>query len=127
MYKLIGILGGYIGEDGKPVKKNKMEYPYSYDPFVYWRTGNPKETTHTVYSDRMWQWDYTKYNKAATKAFGSAKQILTGTNHEQMQELLREYYEDPTIKLQLVVEYCNISNGYPLWRFDYVTNKNTQQ
>lgn len=115
--------GGYIDENGNPVKKTKREYPYSYDPYVYWDSHKKKEKTHTVYSDRMWQWDYAKYNQASTKAFGSAKQILTGITGGQMQELLRAYYDNDKIELLLVVEYCNISNGYPLWRFDYTVPK----
>jgi hypothetical protein len=40
----------------------------------------------------------------------------------KIQEFLRERLELPTLVVTLVMEYCNKSSGFPLWRIDYYTD-----
>lgn len=114
---------GEVDEYDIPVRKTKKEYPYGYDGFVVHRVGNNSEANETVYSDRLWQWDHSKYNKSVEKVFGDHRQMFYQATSDELERMLREYFDNPKLKLILVMEYCNVSNGYPVWRFDYNNNK----
>lgn len=118
---------GYIDEDGNPIERMPYEYPYSYDGYVEWRGGENKEVTGTVYSDRLFQWDYEKYNRCMNQVFGNEKQMFDPHDHEKIEQMLRLYMEEPDLKLILQMKYCNKSSGYPLWRFDYSTGKSKKK
>jgi hypothetical protein len=97
------------------------EYPYSYDPFTVWGGRNPK-CNGSVYTDRMSQWDYKKFSETGLKVFGNPGNLrwfAAGCDPEKVQKFMRLYFGNNTIELTRIVEYCNISNGYPVWRLDY--------
>ncbi len=110
-------------EHGKPVSRTKSEHPYSYDGFVVWRGGENKEANDTVYSDRLLQWDYEKYNRLSVKHFGNKGQTFSDREPKKIEAFLRDWCDAPELKLVFVMEYCNASSGYPLWRFDFNANK----
>jgi len=110
---------GQVDEHGNRVRRTKREYPYSYDGFVTWRGGENSEVNNTIYSDRLLQWDYDKYNKLSEKHFGNQGQIFFDRSPEKIQSFLRDWCNSPKLKLILVMEYCNVSSGYPCWRFDF--------
>ena len=107
-----------VDEHSNPVERTKREYPYSYDGFVTWRGGANKEINGTVYSDRLLQWDYKKTRELMKKHFGNEGDYYDKRSPEAIESFLSEYF-DKKIKLILIMEYCNVSSGYPLWRFDY--------
>lgn len=117
-----GIFTGYIDEHGNPITKTKHTHPYSYDGFVQWRGGSNDEANGTVYSDRMSQWDYEKNDALKKKHFGNVSDYFSGRQPKDIEAYLSDYFGKP-VKLILVMEYCNVSNGYPVWRFDYKTDK----
>ena len=98
-------------------KKTPLTHPYNYDPFVIWE--NEQKAEGSVYSDRMLQWDYEQFNKSVKAVFGDTRQIFTGSTPEQIQELLRLYFEKPDLILCKITQHCNQSTGNPIWRFDY--------
>lgn len=115
--------GEMPGPDEHGIYPNFMEWalkskkPYSYEPFYVYKDGSV-EAEHSVYSDRMMQWDSKKYQRIAEKLFKK----LGGNfrdNPNLVQRFLQEYNDDPTITLVAIIEYCNVSNGYPVWRLDY--------
>lgn len=56
----------YLGIDGEPIERTPVDYPYSYDFHYIWgvsHTSEKEENLHSVYSDRLYQLDYKKYNK----------------------------------------------------------------
>lgn len=110
--------GGAEDEHGNPVERTKSEYPYSYDGFVTWRGGENEEVTGTVYSDRLLQWNYQKTRDLMKKHFGTDGDYYFDRKPQQIEAFLSEYMEKK-IKLIFIMEYCNVSSGYPLWRFDY--------
>lgn len=111
---------GAVDEYDNPVKRTRSEYPYSYDGYVEWRGGHNSEITDTVYSDRLYQWDWEKYNRCRNEVYGNAGQYFDGyQEHDKIEKLLQLYMNEPKLKLILVMQYCNMSSGYPLWRFDY--------
>lgn len=119
-YIVLGNGVGAVDEYGNPVKRTKAEYPYSYDGFVTWRGGENSEITSTIYSDRLRMWDKEKreLDGLLEKHFGGTGDYWFNRSPEAIEAFFRDYLKKPELKLILVMEYCNWSNGYPLWRFD---------
>jgi hypothetical protein len=115
----IGYFGLQCDEHGVPVRRTKITNPYNYDGFVVWRGGSNSEAKDTIYSDRLYQWDYKKYNLLCLKHFGNKGQYWDDRDSKKIEAFLRDYTECPSLRLILVMEYCNQSTGYPCWRFDY--------
>lgn len=110
---------GFIGEDGEFTKKTKYTHPYNYDSFVVWQ-GEGK-ATNSVYTDRLFQWDWDKHNTLCMKHFGNKGQYWGNRDPEKIESFLRDYMDKPKLKLVKNVEYCNVATGYPCWRLDYIT------
>ena len=113
----------YVDEFDQPIERDPHQYPHSYNSFVIWRGGPNSESTGTIYSDHLFREDSKKYGALSMKHFGNDGQIFCERRPEQIEAFLREWIEDPTLKLILVVQCCNQSNGNPLWRFDYHSNR----
>ena len=113
------IFSGEVDEFDKPVERTRYTHPYSYDGFVVWRGGKNEEVNSTVYSDRLLQQDYKKTRKLMQKHFGESGDYWNNRTHDKIEAFLREWLGKKKLRLILVMEYCNVSNGYPLWRFDY--------
>jgi len=111
-----------IDEFGNKVTKTKDKYPYSYDGHVTWRGMENQHNQNTVWTDRLYQWDYEKYNNLCEKYFGNTSQYWNNREPEKVELFLQDYLEKPNLKLVLIMEYCNASSGYPLWRFIYIEN-----
>lgn len=110
-----------VNEFGNPVSRTKSEYPYSYDGFVTYRNGDNSEVNGTIYSDRISQQDYSKTERLKKKHFGDTSDYYSNANPKKIESFLSEYL-DRDIKLILIMEYCNVSSGYPVWRFDIKYN-----
>jgi len=104
--------------DGVPVRRNKFDFPYSYDPFVVWARNFDKLNSDCVYSDRLMQWDMNKFNECCKKAFGDMRQGFTSRNPYDIQSFLSDYL-GRNIQLTAIMEGCNVSSGYPYWIFFY--------
>ena len=99
-------------------EKTKSEYPYSYDPyFIYFNEEAKVEPTGTIYTDRMLHQDWDKHNELCRKHFGNEGQYWHDREHKKIQAFLSDWVGKPVI-LIANIQYCNISNGYPHWRFD---------
>lgn len=115
---------GGVDEHDNPVERSKEEYPYSYDGFVQERVLPNSEATSTVYSDRLLQWDYELTRKLMKKHFkdtgiDEGGDWWNNRSAESIQGFLRERLNKPNLLVVLVMEYCNVSTGYPVWRIDY--------
>lgn len=108
----------YIDLDGNPVKRTKEEYPYSYDAYVVWKKDYRKGKGNAVYSDRLLQWDYDKYNKYSKEVWNNEGQYFNDRRPEDIEKFLSLYF-GKNIKLTVIMEGCNVSNGYPYWVFFY--------
>lgn len=108
---------GPVDEYGKPVSRTKSSHPYSYDGFITWRGGENEEVNDTTYSDRLFQQDFRKYDQLCDKHFGDKSQYFSRREPEKIEAFLRDWYNKPKLKLIFIMEYCNVSSGYPLWRF----------
>jgi hypothetical protein len=114
---------GPIDEHGNQVKRTKQSHPYSYDGFILHRFGPNSEATSTIYSDRLLQWDWDKHNRLCMKHFGDERQYWNNRDPKKIEAFLRDWCEDPELKLIFIMEYCNQASGYPCWRFDYCSKK----
>lgn len=110
---------GAVDEHDKPVERTKREYPYTYSGFVQERVHPNEKANGTVYSDRLRQWDYEKCRRLQKKHFGKETDYWNNISAATIEKFLRDYWDNDKIEVVLVMEYCNISSGYPLWRVDY--------
>lgn len=127
MHVRIGMNGepvfGNVDEFGNIVKRPPATHPYSYDPFVVWEhpeRNKSLQADDTVYTDRLWQWDYSKAEKLCFRHWGNVGQMFYDREPEQIQAFLRDYLDVPNLTLVLIMQCVHLGNGYPLWRFDFV-------
>lgn len=119
----ITVYSTHVDEFGKAVERTPYTHPYSYDDFVTWRGGKNEDANATVYTDRLLQWDYKKYNKLSKKHFNNEAQIWYDREPSKIEAFMRDWTGDKNLKLILVMQSCNQSSGFPLWRFHYHTTK----
>ena len=103
---------------GRPTKKTPFNSPYSFDPYVTWMGEYDENKSHTVYSDRMYQWDYKKFNQCCEEVFKNSGQFFDDREPKAINEFLNKYF-DQKVKLTAIVKCCNVSTGFPYWRFEY--------
>lgn len=115
------ILAADHGRDqyGQPVRRSKREFPYAYDFFVVWRGGTNEAATGNVYSDRMFQQDPAKFQALSANHFKSSGQSWSQRRPKAVEAFLRDWMDDPALKLVLIMEGCNVSNGAPVWWFSF--------
>lgn len=117
---------GVVDEFNNPVKRTKSDYPYSYDGFVSWR-GYPNSVANaTVYTDRLLHENWDKHDRLCQKHFGNEGQLWGQRDEKTIEAWLRDWFDDPELRLVFIMEYCNHSSGYPLWRFDFNSTKGEQ-
>ena len=122
-----GMIFGYTGDDGKPVKRTKQTNPYNYDDYVLWDDGSGRGDPKTkvdrrdgAYSDRMMQWDYDKFNRCCQEIFGNQGQYFNNREPAEIEKFLRKYFGKPNLVLVRILESCNQATGYPLWYFRWI-------
>lgn len=114
----------YQDEFGNPITRTPQTNPYSYDGFVTYRNGENKEANCTIYSDRLIRENYKLVRDLMQKHFGNQGDSYSQRNPKDIERFLAEYL-NKDVKIIFIMEYCNVSSGYPLWRFDIkVSNKN---
>lgn len=109
----------YVDEHGNAVERTPQTNPYNYDSFLMWRGGANKEANGCVYSDRLFQWDHEKHDRLCQKHFGNRGQYWDNRDIEKIEAFLRDYNDDPKLKLIYIMQCCNQSSGYPCWAFCY--------
>lgn len=114
------LTGRYVDLDGKPVERTPDEYPYSYDPYVVFKSEKYRPTDCWVYDDRMKQWDRDKYNVAAKAVWpqNASAQCFNGKSPGDINRFLNLYFGREVL-LTAILEGCNHGNGYPYWVFVY--------
>lgn len=109
----------FVDLNGKPIERTPLSYPYNYDEYVIWKDENfNEEECSAVYSDRLFQWDYEKYNKCCQEVFKNQGQQFYEREPKEIEKFLGMYFERE-VKLTAVIQGCNQSSGYPYWVFFY--------
>ena len=99
--------------------KTQLEYPYTYDPFfIYFNEKTKQEATSTIYTDRLLLWDWDKHNRLCRKHFGDEGQRWQNRPTDKIEAFLSDW-TGKNIMLIANIQYVNVSNGYPCWRFDF--------
>ena len=105
---------------GKPVERTPFSHPYSFDPYVIWKSEefNINKIYSAEYSDRMLDWDIHKFEKCTKEVFGNEGQFFNDRNPEDIEKFLIKYLGHD-LKLIAIEKCCNFCNGYPYWIFYY--------
>lgn len=109
--------GGPVDEDGRPVERTKRTHPYSFDGYVVLDNRNKVKANATYHSDYIVRDDLDKWREAISKSAMKDKRF-ENASVEEVEDFLRKVLENDSVKLSLMMEYCNVATGYPLWRFD---------
>ena len=83
-----------------------------------WKSKEISEAKHSVYSDRLYQWNAKKFNECCNIVWNNSRQYFSNRTPEEIEKFLSLYFTKE-IKLVAIYEYENASNGFPYWRFDY--------
>ena len=97
--------------------QSQSQHPYSYSPFIVW--GEEKDNETVQYSDRLYQQNFELTEKLCKTHFGDRGQHFNNRNPELIESFLKERLDRPNLKLHMIVEWCNVSNGYPYWSFHF--------
>lgn len=116
-FKLYSFGCQYVDWEGNPVERTPDEYRYSYDPYVIEKRKD--DFQHCIYSDRLLQWDFAKHDRLCEKHFGNKGQLWNNRSFDKIEAFLRDWHENPNLRLVGVMEGCNVSNGFPYWVFMY--------
>ena len=119
-----GLLPKYVDLHNQPVKHTPVSNPYSYDEYVIYKSKNYNPDKHysATYSDRMMQWDITKFGNCHREAFGNDSQMFYNAKPELVEKFLSLYF-DKDINLIAILQGCNVSNGNPYWVFIYIESE----
>lgn len=111
----------FVDLNEKPIKRTPFSHPYNYDEYVIWKNSCGVDNSNAVYSDRLYQWDYEKYNKCCQETFKNQGQSFDKREPKEIEKFLSMYFEKE-IKLTAVTQGCNQATGYPYWVFFYEEN-----
>ena len=109
-----------INQHGELVKKSKLDYPYSYDPFLIYRKLPNSECNTTLYSDRLInRMDYETWDALRLKHKLPVGHSFDNCCPLRIESFLQEALDQPTLVLGYITEMANVSNGYPVWMFAF--------
>lgn len=125
----------HVDIDGKVIERPKSEYPYSYSAFCIFNASQKKLDavkkdsldTFSVYTDRLFSENPSKFNSAALSVFENKSQYFDNKDPSLIEKFLQVYYSDTSICLLKIIEECNVSNGFPTWYFKYSSSSSVQQ
>ena len=102
---------------GERVERTPREYPYSYDPFLVFKDPMWSDNDTVVYSDRLHEWDWQKYDRCCEEVWNNRGQYFSGRTPVDIERFLQLYFDDSKLQLTGIEEGCNYANGYPFWVF----------
>lgn len=117
--KTVGYSIGRVNHRGEVVTKTKETNPYNYDGFLIWNVSPCAEATGSVWTDRLFQWDYQLTTDLIKKHFNTGSQYFDKYGPEELQAFLRERLEKPNLVIVFLQEECNQATGYPVWLIGY--------
>lgn len=114
--------------DGNVVERTPLSHPYNYEEYVVWKSNDFQKDSHysAVYSDRLYQWDASKYDRCREEVFGEHSQSWDGKKPSDIERFLSIYLQTK-VKLQAIVKGCNAAYGSPYWVFFYEEDSNDKR
>lgn len=116
--KAFGPHGLWYEQEGE--NYTKYDHPYSYSPFFLFGDHESIEGANCDYTDRYQLWDKERYDRAI-KAMGKERRWDQHTPAEY-NKFVKAYYGE-NYEVVGVVEWCNVSNGYPCWSIHFKENE----
>lgn len=112
----------YVDLNGNIVKRNRIEYPYSYDPYVIYKGSDFHKTDTPYYSDRIEHCYFTAeefenaLSQAGLKRYGASWESdrMSWKNSDHVTRLMSILLKKD-VKCTAILEGCNYGNGYPYW------------
>jgi hypothetical protein len=106
------------------VEKPISSYPYAYSAFLiyYNYEAKGKKVNGVVYSDRLFEQNYYRYNRLCLKYFKDTSLLWHEREPEKVEAWLSDYFEKP-VTLIAIVRDCHTSNGNHLCVFFYCEKK----
>jgi len=114
----------FVDENGKPVDRNPIDYPYSYDNHAIYRNGRNDEITNTEYSDRLMTSNSKKHKSLCNEIFGSPYANWSESPANLIEKFIKKFFNyDHDVKLILLMKGCNNMSGYPyhILRYKLIT------
>lgn len=93
--------------------QNILEDQLDFPQFFY-----EEDTVHTMYSDRMLDWDWDKYNALRQKHFGNKGQNWNCSLDPKKIKAFLEDYMGESIDGFRNTRFTHLGNGFPVWFFE---------
>jgi hypothetical protein len=108
---------------------NKRSHPLNEEP-THWAAARTTFENKNVVAngnndhDRLLEGNWAKYDEVSMRLFGDKSHMWWDQRTPtQVQEFLRQYWDDPELILVKIQKMYNISNGFPVWNFSYRLSK----
>lgn len=101
-------------------RRTKETHPYGYDPFFLFGNHETIADAHCNYSDRYPLWGEKKFRNALEKA---GIQSMWGRVEPEQWDAFVKAYHGKSYECVGVVEWCNMSSGYPCWSIHFKKTK----
>ncbi len=93
--------------------QNILEHQLDFPQFQY-----EGDTVHSMYSDRMVEWDPAKYETLRRKHIGDTRQDwLANLDPYRIKLFLEDFLAEPIDGFRSI-RFTHLGNGYPLWAFE---------
>ena len=97
--------------NGDPQERSIEEYPYSYDLYAVWDSGDWSESDDCFYSDRLR--NYANYDEVKPKYLDKGDDY-SYYDPEVLSNFLSELF-GYKLRMTGIEECCNVYNGYRIW------------
>jgi hypothetical protein len=118
--------------EGNLIERTKREHPYNFSDYVRWakyrnRKGSDfalqeGQSHQSAFSDRMSGWDRDHFEKCFAEHLPIGSGGFRHGNPGAIENFLRAYQRDENLELLRIVDGCNSSTGYEIFRFDFIYN-----
>jgi hypothetical protein len=119
--------------EGNKIERTKRDYPYSFSDYVRWINGKYRGQTkpfsikleegkqfHTAYSDRMGGWDRDHFDACFNEQLPIGSGGMRHGRPHLIEKFLAAYFRDENLELVKIVDCCNHSSGFEIFRFDFI-------
>lgn len=110
----------YRDLEGNIVERNPIEYPFSYEPYVLFKSLDYQKTDREFCSDLVEHFNFTEQeidsalNQMGFKNSGTSEKRISWKNPQQVERLMSILLKK-NVKCTAIMEVCNCDHGYPYW------------
>lgn len=110
----------YIDLKGNIVERNPVEFPYTYEPYVIYKSPDYRENDCAYYSDRVMHCYFNEdeivnaLSQMGLKPYGAEWERMSWKNPRHVEDFMSILLKKK-VKCTAIMEGCNYGNGYPYW------------